>query len=906
MKNFRVPVFCLLITFSSLLTRVTFAAPGDLDTTFANGGLFMAGFGGTSDYAHSSVLQSDGKTVILGYSENHLTLVRLNTDGTPDATFGYLGKVTFSPSDYPSETPEFVRLQTDGKIVVASDSVYGSSYYTVISRFNTDGTLDTSFGSPNGYIARSFTSYQSQKCNALAILNDGRIAFAGTYYTYGGLYGEPRYYITRILSDGNYDPVLTGGGFTSTNYSSINDMIIESDNKFLVVGSDNLSCVMRFNEDGTRDSGFGNGGKVVISSANLNSVAIQAGDFTVQNPDRIVVAGSQYVAPSNDVYIARMSLSGVLDTSFGGGAGYITRYVGPNPSVKKVLVLSSGFNTRTIYVMGVNYPNGTGKIFLAKFSSGGTLDTTYGGGVGVVSASTGPSNDDIYDASSVSGGRLLLTCAPNPDPGRDNDYTVVRFTTSTGLLDSTFGNGGILEYNVGDLAASPAAVAIQNDGKILIGGNANNVIGVMRLNGNGSYDTNFAGTGKMLFSPSEGSYPQASTMTLLPDGRFLLGGQITINGKANVLLARFLSNGVPDTTFGTNASGVVTTAVGTNDAYALALRFQNDGKILVGGSAAVGGTSAYLVMRYLSNGVLDGSWNGTGFNITGVGSMGDTLAGITVMPDGKVALGGGSGFNGGSAQFSMTRYLTNGTLDNSFGSFGRLAFSVGPADLDAARAFLSQPDGKLLMAGYALNSAKTDADIAVARLNTNGSFDTSFNGSGKLIASIGLSIDYSTCAAVQNDNKIMIGAATTIGSTYHFGLMRLTSDGQLDSDFGYGGRNYYDFGTGQNEMPVALALDAAGRVVMVGGVNNVFGAIRVMGNPLSIRFTSIQPLPNGHMQLKGVGVPSSAHSLLQASAPAGASYNFMDTINADASGNWIYEDTTAGGTSNRFYRLSYP
>ena len=902
MKTFRVPVVCSLTIISAFLPCVALAAPGDLDPTFATGGMLSVGFGGTSDNAYSSLLQADGKLVMLGTSGSQLTLVRLNTDGSPDPTFGSAGKAVFAPSEMPYQSPKFVKLQVDGKIVVASDSSSSGSYVTVISRFNTNGTLDTSFASPNGYTTRTY-GYQYQTCVAMSLLGDGRIAFAGTYQVPGGQFGEPRYFVTRILGDGNYDPILVGGGFTSTNYSQINDMIVQSDNKFLVVGYDNGNGVMRFNEDGSRDSGFGSGGRLVIAaSSSIRSVAIQQGDFTVSNPDRIVVAGSGYIAPSNAVLIARLSLGGVLDSSFGGGVGYVNCYVGPNPNVVKVLDLSSGFSTRTIYVIGVNYPAGIAKIFLAKFNSAGTLDATYGGGVGVVSTSTGPNQENIYDASSVSGGRLLLTCASNPDPNQDSDYTVVRYTTSTGLLDANFGTGGILEYNVGDLEASPTAVAMQSDGKILIGGNANGVLGLMRLNGDGTYDTNFASKGKLLFSA--GSTPQANALTLLPGGKFLLGGSANIDGKDNVLLARFLSNGVPDATFGTN--GVVTTAVGTNSAFAKTLRILSDGKILVGGGSVLSANNAYLVMRYLSNGVLDTSWNGTGANVTGVGSSGDTLAGVTVLPDGKIAAGGASSFGSASAKFSMTRYLTNGTLDNSFGTFGRLAFNVGPANLDAATGFFSQPDGKLLMEGYALNAAATDADIAVARLNTDGSFDSGFNGTGKLVASIGLGIDFGACGAVRNDNKIVIGAVTTIGSTYHFGILRLTSEGQPDSSFGFGGRNYYDFGTEANETPAAMAIDAAGRVVMVGSVNHIFGIIRVIGDNYTVQFTWIQRMTNGHMLLKGIGIPSSAHSLLQSPVLSGAAFTPMDTVNTDDTGNWQYEDTTAGVAANRFYRISYP
>lgn len=901
MKN--LPAICFGVI-TGLLIQAACAAPGDLDTTFANGGKFMAGFGGSSDTAHSSVVQSDGKLVMAGTSDGHITLVRLNTDGTPDSTFGYLGKVALSSSQNPSLVPECIRLQSDGKIVMAADSSSGGGYYTVISRFNTDGTPDSSFGSPNGYVQRGYTTYQSQKCVGLSILNDGRIAFAGNYEVPNGLYGESRYFVTRVLGDGGYDPALTGNGFTSTNDSLINDMIVESDNKFLVVGSDGNNCVMRFNENGTRDSSFGTGGKVTVPSSGLLSVAIQAGSITIQNPDRIVVAGYGYSAPSNAVFIARLSLSGVLDTNFGGGTGYVNRYMGPNPSVKKVMVLSSGFATRTIYVVGVNYPSSSAKIFLAKLDATGALDTTYGGGAGVVSTSIGPAQETVYEANSVSGGRIQLVCAPNPDPNHDSDYTLVRYTTSTGLLDTSFGNGGILEYNVGDLAASPTSVAIQGDGKILVGGSANGGIGFMRLNTDGTYDTNFAGTGKMLFSIS--GNPEANAMAVLPNGKFLIAGDLNINGKLNIMVARFSSNGVLDTTFGTN--GIVTTGVGTNDAYARAIRLQSDGKILVGGNSTLSGSTAYLVARYSSNGVIDASWNGTGVNVTGVGSTGDLLGGMAILPDGKVAVGGGSSFTGGAAKFSMTRYLTNGALDNSFGSFGRVAFNVGPANIDSAVTLFGQPDGKLLMAGYALNSTETDADIAVARLNTDGSFDSGFNGSGKLVASIGLGIDYATCGTVLSNNKIVIGAITTIGSVYHFGLMRLMPDGQFDSGFGFGGRNYYDFGTGANEMPVALATDAMGRIVMVGGVNKVFGIVRVLGDTQNyvIQFTSIQRLANGHVLLKGMGVPSSPHSLQRAAAPSGAAFTSLDTVTTDASGNWEYEDATAGADANRFYRISYP
>src|SRR5205814_5833060 len=128
------------------------------------------------------------------------------------------------------------------------------------------------------------------------------------------------------------------------------------------------------------------------------------------------------------------------------------------------------------------------------------------------------------------------------------------------------------------------------DGRTLISGVASGLIGLARLNGNGTYDTSFGGNGKLLFAVSNYAC-HANALALLPDGRFLTAGSATVNGKDNVLLARFLPSGTPDTTFGT--AGIVTTAVGTNSAYAQAIRLQSDGKILIGGGAPFSGQNAF-------------------------------------------------------------------------------------------------------------------------------------------------------------------------------------------------------------------------------------------------------------------------------------------------------------------------
>jgi uncharacterized delta-60 repeat protein len=217
-----------------------------------------------------------------------------------------------------------------------------------------------------------------------------------------------------------------------------------------------------------------------------------------------------------------------------------------------------------------------------------------------------------------------------------------------------------------------------------------------------------------------------------------------------------------------------------------------------------------------------------------------------------------------------------------------------------------QPDSKLILAGETLNASFTDADIAVARVSTNGVFDSSFDTGGVAIQSIGLSVDGAISAVVQPDQKILVGCRTAVGSNQRFGVLRLMADGSLDSSYGIGGRNYYEFGSAGSEILNGMALDSIGRAVLVGDVNNRFGVLRLLGDtPYFLNFTAITRLGNGHIRLEGTGVPNGAHTLLGADAIDG-NYTPVSPVSADGSGNWEYEDASASPEGNRFYRLSYP
>lgn len=185
-----------------------------------------------------------------------------------------------------------------------------------------------------------------------------------------------------------------------------------------------------------------------------------------------------------------------------------------------------------------------------------------------------------------------------------------------------------------------------------------------------------------------------------------------------------------DSSFGT--SGKVTTAFAGGEDYARALAIQADGKIVICGEANTGGGDDFALARYNADGSLDTGF-GTGGKVTTAfaGSL-DWARAIAIQPDGRIVVAGHSGSGNSSDDFALARYLTDGSLDTSFSSDGKVTVNMGVGDNGLAIAL--QSDGKIVVAG----SANTGGTAAIARFNTDGSLDNSFSGDGMQLASFGL------------------------------------------------------------------------------------------------------------------------------------------------------------------------
>jgi uncharacterized delta-60 repeat protein len=374
----------------------------------------------------------------------------------------------------------------------------------------------------------------------------------------------------------------------------------------------------------------------------------------------------------------------------------------------------------------------------------GDLDTSFGSG-GKKTVNFGGT-----DAARVvlvqSNGRVVAAGGGAPA----SSFCVVRLRAANGTLDPTFGSGGKRVVDLGSDDESVYGAALQPDGKIVLAGDSRLQPAVVRLKANGALDTTFDGDGKKLFS--WGAIGRVTAVVVAPNGKILLGGFSGPEG-GNIQVARMTAKGALDTTFG--AGGIATVDFGATE-FGAAIARQADGRILVAGQSSAGGA---VIARLRATGVLDTDFGGDG-RVTLPG--GGSLSAVLVQPDRNIVVAGNAS---GSAMMTVTRLKPDGSLDATFGSagtttvaFGSLANPLG----GAAR----QPDGKIVVAGY----TQDGEDVAVARLNTNGSLDANFGIGGKATVDFGVAT-FGNAVALARNGRIVVAGQKTGGDD--FGVARL-------------------------------------------------------------------------------------------------------------------------------------
>ena len=436
-----------LLCLALLAPAATLAADGSLDTTFgaAHTGLVTTDFGsGSSDQAYALAIQSDGKTVVVGYTDASgsydFALARYDTDGSPDTSFGgaHTGLVTTDFGSGSYDQAYALAIQSDGKLLVAgmSDASSSGDFALALARYNADGSLDTSFGlAHTGFVTTDVGSHSYEAAHALAIQSDGKIVVAGA----SDASGSGDFALARYTADGSLDTSFGPGGtgLVTTDFGgSSNDqasaLAIRSDGRIVVAGyrSNPISydfALARYTADGSLDSSFGPGGNGLVTTDFGGDSRDFAYALAIQSDGKILVAGESDVSGSVDFALARYTADGSLDTSFGpGGSGLVTTDFGSSLSDAAIALAIQ--NDGKILAAGYSTAPGTYDFALARYDGDGSLDLSFGpGGSGLVTTYFGGGSAAQAYALGVRGDGKLLAAGIGYVSG-SNDFGLARYT----------------------------------------------------------------------------------------------------------------------------------------------------------------------------------------------------------------------------------------------------------------------------------------------------------------------------------------------------------------------------------------------------------------------------------------------------------------------------------------------
>jgi uncharacterized delta-60 repeat protein len=441
---------------------------------------------------------------------------------------------------------------------------------------------------------------------------------------------------------------------------------------------------------------------------------------------------------------------------------------------------------------------------------------------------------------------------------------VAAASAAGGDLDPSFDGDGKVVIDVGG-RDSASDVALQGDGKVVLAGSRvvgfePPEAAVARLNPNGTLDAGFDADGRTVVSFGGGGAVEPPRVAVQPDGKLVLASASNLAVGRSFALARLNSDGTIDTSFG--GSGKVLTDVG-DVAGARSLLVQPDGKIVAAGySRALGPTfetrfsaithSEFALARYNADGSLDASFGGDGLVETSFGSDQHAQAFcVALAPDGRlVAVGFAFPIASGQIQsrLAIARYQPDGSLDPSFDGDGTLVreFTGGAQ----ARAIALQRDGKIVVGGLA-NPGPGGNTFAAVRFETSGALDAGFGQQG--VAS-SRTVTATTDVALDPRGRIVIAGGALTGDSSDFGVARFTADGELDRRFGGDGEVTTD--VAGDDRTTGIAVQPDGKIVVggwTGTTQSDFAVTRYMQTTCVVPRVSRNTLPRARAAISRAG-----------------------------------------------------
>lgn len=661
----------------------------------------------------------------------------------------------------PDDTVFAVAVQPDGKVLAGGTFTKVSGVpRNGIARLNPNASLDPGFNPGLGVEGGNAAVY------ALAVYTNGtslgKIVIAGSFTNF---HRVARYGVARLNPDGTLDAGFNPG--SGIEDGEVYGLAIQSDGRIVACGSFTTvqgaarAGITRFNANGSLDTNFkpGTGADGVVYAVEVQ-------------PDGKILLGGTFttIRGSDRGGIARLTSSGALDalSAFDPGTG------AEGGAVYALALQSDG---KVLLAGDFTSVRGAARDGVGRLNANGTLDTSFAPNSGA--ANTIWAVATLPDGKTLVGGEFS-SISGEPRAG-------IAQLSANGLADATFDPGLGINVDHGEYLLS---LAVQNDGRVVVGGNFELVDDlyrprVARFQTDGSVDRGF--------NQESGTFDALLATVIQPDGRLLLGGQFSrANGVPRAGVARLQADGLLDESFdpGTGATGPVT-------ALALYTNGANSGKVLLGGRfTEMNGAGANGLARLNANGGVDADFSPA--------ILAGDVAAVALQSDGRILIGGAFTNVNGSVRNGLARLNSDGSMDAGFDP-GRGIRGEG------VYALAIQTDGRLVIGG-----AFTEYDGAprhgVARLQSNGTVDPSFQpGSGVEVGVV-------FAVAVQPDGKVVIGGRfTSVRGVARNGIARFNADGTLDGSFDPGD------GVGSGEVR-SLALQANGQL-LVGGRFSSFARV---------------------------------------------------------------------------------
>ena len=723
-----------------------YTTTGALDNSFGSGGTTVTSVGSGASAANALVLQSDGKIVAAGEAvgnNSDFAAVRYLTNGSLDPGFCNAGKVVV-PVGHGVDSANGVAVQSDGKIVLAGNAHNGSDYDvglvrllgTAVPEIEVEYPVGTALADGTGVVDFADTTVATgpRVLREITIRNTGSSDLTGMWAsidganpgdfqidadpvavlapggtttlrisflpTGSGARAAAVHIANNDANEGPFDVVLTGVGKvppTITTTSPLPPGMVNTPYNLAFTATGGAPPYTWSVESGVLPAGLTLSGPGMLTgtpSSVVNS------NFTV----RVAGADGRASTLGCSLTVSDELNPGDPDPSFGGD-GKVTTAVGTgNDSAQAVAVQADG----KVVVAGFAQIGGVEDFAVIRYLTDGSLDPAFGTG-GIVTTAVGTFRDYGRCVALQGDGRILV--AGEVSNGGAYDFGVVRYLAN-GTLDPSFGTGGIVSVSLASNNDYPKGIFVRGDGKIVVAGAADINFGVVRLNANGSLDSTFGTTGKVVTDFGTNTFDYAEAALMQGDGKIIVAGRVSTATRGyDFGLIRYQENGALDTTFGTGGKVATPVGGGTMEDICYDLAEQDDGRIIAVGDS-VSGSSMIAVVRYLANGSLDTSFATAGIGTYAISNGSNHARAAAVQNDGAIIVAGYANSQGDTDFFGGIRLLSNGTKDNSFGVTGLCItrFGVGP---DRAYEIALQSDGGLVLAGESFNG--TNTDMAVAR-----------------------------------------------------------------------------------------------------------------------------------------------------------------------------------------------